>query len=477
MENVRREYVAGRKRVVLQMPTGSGKTKLAGEMIRQAISKGRRVLFITDMLTLLDQTSNVFDEIGLSHGIVQGYNYRYNPDLPLQVCSIQTLARRRIPDADLIIIDEVHCFHKAHEKLMESLPNAYVLGLSATPWKKGLGKHFDSLIVGATVQELIDGGFLVDTTVYAPVNPDLKNVKVVGGDYVQKSLAQAVDTIVLNGQIVEHWLKLAEGRQTIVFAVNVAHSKHIAASFVEAGVRAAHIDGYMTSPQDKMKRRQIIENFKSGDIQILCSVGVTSKGFDYPGASCVVFARPTKSKMLYIQMAGRGIRAFEGKLDCLILDHAGNTARHGFITDPLPDYLDDGKKKENNGSDKDRGDPLPKSCPKCFFMKPPKTLICPKCGFKPEPKSDIEYTDEELVKVKSVKYTKEQRQQFYSELIKYQRSRNYSDGWTANKYRKKFGVWPKLLVKIAADMISPDTMAFINKDLDAYKVRMSMNRF
>jgi superfamily II DNA or RNA helicase len=461
IEKLRQKFREGKRRIVLQLPTGSGKTILSAEMIRACLAKKNKCIFTADLITLIEQTSTRFDEYGLSHGIIQGKHEKFDPNQPLQICSIQTLNKREFPPADFIVIDEVHTLHKAHIRLMEANPGIPVVGLSATPWTKGLGRYFDDLVVGCTTQELVDMGFLVDTRVFAPTIPDLSKVGIRAGDYIEKQLAETMDTKLLNGDIVDHWLRLGENRQTISFGVNVAHSKHIARQFQEAGISAAHIDGYMTAPKAAEERKQILENFRNGKIKILSSVGVLTKGFDYPGASCIVMARPTRSLMLFIQCLGRGIRSFPGKLDCLILDHSGNTLRHGFITDPLPCELDDGKKKETPLVKPKTEEKLPKVCPVCKFVKPAGLRTCPVCSFTPEKQSDIVHTDEQLVEVKKSKISREMKQNFYSELLKIQIENNYKAGWVANCFKDRFDIWPRKLLKIPAVDVSIETYNYV----------------
>jgi superfamily II DNA or RNA helicase len=460
IERLQEEISLGTQRIILQLPTGAGKTIIAAELIKRAVQNGNRALFICDMLTLIEQTSEKFRHQGIPHGIIQANHLMTNPNLPVQVCSIQTLNRRDTPQANLVLIDEVHCLHKAHIELMNRLPNAVVIGLSATPWTKGLGKYFSSLVVGATVSKLIEEGYLVDTTVFAPFRPSLKGIKIVAGDYQKKQLADRVNSKVLIGRLVEHWLRYGEDRQTIAFAVNIAHSRHIAAVFNDTGIPAAHIDGYMSSPTAKLQRQEIIKQFKAGEIRILSSVGVLSKGFDYPGATCMIWARPTRSLILAIQMLGRAVRPFSAKTDAIIIDHAGNTIRHGFITDSLPDQLDNGSE---DVAARKRANPTPVKCRSCGVMRTPGQR-CKRCGH--EPPNEVIHTNENLVQVRRVKLrrvkpSKAEKQKFYSDLLRIRQEENYSDDWVRRCYSIRFRVSPRMLDSRVSDTVSPDTKRFI----------------
>lgn len=449
IQKLREQFKQGKRRLMLQAATGSGKTAIATEMVRRSHELGKSSLFICDRIELIDQTSRRLDVEGIPHGVIQAQHERCRPWERVQVASIQTLYKRPTPPADLVIIDEAHCLHKAHIRIMESLNNVPIIGLSATPWAKGLGKHFDSLVVVASTQDLIDMRFLVDPIVYAPSQPDLENVRMVAGDYDEKQLGEEADKPKLVGDIVAHWFKLAKGRRTICFAVNVAHSKHIVREFQAAGVVAEHLDGYTDTPD----RHDIIARFRRGEITVLSSCDILSKGFDSPEASCAIMARPTKSLMLYIQQAGRVLRIHESKSDAIILDHAGNTERLGFVTEDFTRPLDMGKKADKTSERKEREEPLPKKCPACHHVKPAKVHTCPKCGFTPERQSTVEVEAGLLVEFNKQKKSKKvsmlEKQDAYSQILSIQRERGRAPGWAAHKYKAMFGVWPRGLDEVA----------------------------
>jgi superfamily II DNA or RNA helicase len=233
---------------------------------------------------------------------------------------------------------------------------------------------WQDLVVAASIPELIEGGFLVDCDIYAPGEPDLTGVKVVNGHYDKTQLGKAVDKEKLIGDIVSHWFKLAGGHQTVCFAVNVAHSKHIVEKFKEHGVDARHVDGYM----DETERRPIIDAFRRGEFPILSNCSMLAEGFDVPATSCCILARPTKSLIRYLQQIGRVLRPFDGKEVALIIDHAGTVKRLGWPTEELPYELDDGKPKESKPNEN-----LPKVCPSCFAVYPRSVRKCPQCQFEP----------------------------------------------------------------------------------------------
>mgnify|MGYP000406660784 CR=1 FL=1 len=223
------------------------------------------------------------------------------------------------------VIYEAHCQYKAHKEIKGMFNKSPIIGLSATPWAKGMGDIYSNLIVGATTSQLMTDGYLCKYEAYAPYTPDMKGVKVQAGDYKPDELDKKINNKQIVGSIVDTWLLRAENRQTICFGVNVAHSKAITEEFIYRGVSVAHIDGYT----DKDERTLIIQNFKDGKINVISSVGVLTKGFDAPSATCLIIARPTKSLMLHIQILGRVLRVSPCGSDALILDHSGNMSRLG----------------------------------------------------------------------------------------------------------------------------------------------------
>jgi superfamily II DNA or RNA helicase len=197
----------------------------------------------------------------------------------------------------------------------------------------------------------------------------------------------------------------------------------------------------------------VFRQFKAGEVKIISNVGVLTTGFD-SDVRCIILARPTRSEILYTQMIGRGLRKAEGKDHCLILDHSDTTLKLGFVTELGRATLDDGTARRQTT---ERKKPLPKECPKCTFLRPPKLSQCPACGFKPEARSQIACDDGELyeltkdkkLSVSQPKYTMAEKQIFYSELLHIASSKNYNSNWASHKYREKFGVWPKDLKHVA----------------------------
>lgn len=462
---LRSRLMQGKKHPVIQAPTGAGKTVIAAAIVKMAREKNKTVLFTVPSLSLIDQTVERFRQNGITEvGVMQGTHELTDYRMPVQVCSVQTLARRTIPRADLVLVDECHVMFKLYDRWMADPEWTKVpfVGLTATPWAKGMGAagRWDDLIIGTTTAELIGLGHLSDFKVFAPAHPDLSGVKTVAGDYEVKGLGEVMDQNNLVADIVTTWLEKGESRPTVCFAVNRIHAKNIQTQFEQVGIKAAYMDAFTNLHE----RAEIVKQFENGDVKIICNVGVLTTGFD-ADVRCVILARPTKSEILYTQMIGRGLRTADGKDHCLILDHSDTTLRLGFVTDISCGQLDDGSARR---AAKEKAKPLPKECPACSFLRPPRVKACPACGFVAAPKCEVEVEDGELLELTRDKKARvkdigmAEKQRFYSELVAHAMLRGYNKGWASHAYRDKFKVWPanELRAEPAA-MISPATESWI----------------
>lgn len=439
----------GNKRVVFYLATGGGKSVVAVSIVAAALAKGKRVAFLVNRAGLVHQFSKHLTRAGIRHGILQSTN-THSLDAAVVVGTVQTAARRGLPMVDMAIIDEAHAVpgSKDYRNLIFKFNNIPWIGLTATPFSKGMAKTHDELqgepmfqdmVIAATIQQLIRDGFLVDCEIYAPSDPDLTGVRVQKNafgemDYSETDLGKAVDRPDLIGDIVRHWHQLAKGKQTVCFATNIAHSKHIVEQFQAAGIKAEHIDGYM----DDEEREPIAKRFESGETMILSNVAVLREGWDVPACEVMILARPTKSLIAWVQMVGRVLRPHEGKTVALVLDHSGTVHNLGYPTEDLPLSLCDGTKSASDAKRKTEK-PKDRKCPKCSFIK--KAHTCPKCGFTPEVKNTVVTEEGELKAVSRA--SKTDKQSFFSEMLWYANSKGFKPGFAANQYREKFGVWPR----------------------------------
>jgi DNA repair protein RadD len=445
LETVRASLAAGKRRPLLMMPTGAGKTLTSAHIIRRALDKGNAVIFAVPALSLVDQTAGAFEAEGINCiGVMQGSHPRTDPDQPVQICSVQTLARRQTPNAAIVIVDEAHQMHKSVLKWMTDSEWARVpfIGLSATPWARGLGRYFDDLIVAATTADLIRDGYLSPFVAFAPSEPDLSGVRTVAGEFQQDELSDAMDKASITGDIAGTWLKRGEGRSTFCFCVNRRHAQHVAERFLEVGAAAEYMDG--NTPREE--REAVFSRFRSGETRIICNVGVLTTGIDLD-VRCIIDAKPTKSRILFVQTIGRGLRKAESKENLLVLDHAGNHLRLGMVTGVHQTHLDDGKKRDGSAKKKERSEPLPKLCPECKAVLGYRARECSACGAQIIAVTEVHEADGDLVELGARKSGERKATlfdmaHFFAELRGYAQHKGYAEGWAAHKFKEKFGVWP-----------------------------------
>lgn len=403
--------------IILHAPTGSGKTVMAAAIADHYLHRQQRVLFLLPRRELVDQTADKFDAIGYSFGndygiIMAGEEMTYwTLGCPLQIASKDTLHARTksgridMPEADLLIVDECHLsLSPTWLKLINHYKDrgTHVLGLTATPARgdgRGLGEAYSIMVQAPMVAELMNLGHLSTANYYAPTQVDLDGIKIdrKKHDYNETQLQERMSQQHIVGDIVEHWLKLAGGRRTVVFCAGVRHSILVRDRFIAHGVKAEHVDG----GTETNERKAIFDRFRSGRTQVLTNCMVATYGFDLPEMDCVVLARPTQSIILHLQMLGRGLRTATKKDNCLVLDHAGNVVRLGFASDEVPWSLEckgnvyERIERERLVKDADREGIVCNSCGHIFQS----SKECPECGWQLPEKAgkDIQVKDGELV--------------------------------------------------------------------------------
>lgn len=458
IEEIRGRVRSGKRRIVVVAPTGAGKTILAVHLIERIVANGKTVLFLAHRIELIDQLSAKLDAIGIDHGVIQGDHPRSRPHLPIQIASVPTLARRSsVPDAAVIFVDECHhtCSPSFSGVLSRYPEETIVLGLTATPYRadgRGLSAHYEDLVVVAQTQELIAAGFLVPPRVFAPSSPDLAGVRVTAGEFNSRDLATAVDRPQLVGNVVDTWLSRAEDRITVVFAVNVQHSKDLIARFRAAGVPAEHFD----AETPEAERRAVLRRIATGETRVLSNVGLVTEGWDLPQLSCVIKARPTLSRSLDRQMTGRGLRSFPGKSDCLVFDHAGNVFRHGFPTDPETFTLEGFERRPRP----EQRLPGIKTCKRCFAVVPSALEICSNCGatfpkrFQLIREKAGELAEHRTLADRASELQDSQRVKALAKWIREGLERGYSPARAGLIYRKVFGYQPDPTVYREAEAIA-----------------------
>lgn len=450
LDGLKASLMAGHRRPMLSSPTGSGKTVLAAHIVAGAMAKHKRVAFCVPALSLVDQTFERFQENGISPldmGIQQADHPWRREFAPVQIATAQTLSRRALPQADVVVIDEAHIRFAVYERWMRDHPQTVFIGLSATPWSQGLGRLFDDLVKPVTIAELIDAGLLSRFRVFAPSKPDLEGVKTVAGDYHEGQLAERMNQPTLVADIVETWLARGENRPTLCFATGRKHARAIHDEFRIVGVPAAYVDA--NTP--RAEREAIGRALAAGEVKIVCNIGTLTTGIDWD-VRCIILARPTKSESLFVQIVGRGLRTADGKPDCVLLDHSDTHQRLGFVTDIDCDGLDMGRAAKASSKAREKKPRLPVCCAHCTALMPVLAKACDVCGHAlPEPKFEV--GEGELVEMRGGKSKPAPdspkallialgKQAVYGQIKAIQMERGRSDGWAAHTYRSIFDVWP-----------------------------------
>lgn len=396
IEQTRALMRQGVRAILIQSPTGSGKTALTAEMMRLAVGKGKRAWFNVHRRELVKQSIRAFSVI--PHGVISS-NFLEAKRLPIQIASIQTLVKRYhlYQAPDLIAWDE--CHHLAAgswEKIFKAFPNAFHIGLTATPERldgKGLKKFFTHMIEGPTVAWLIENGYLVPYKLYAPSGVNVSGVHTQMGDFVKAELTKIVDRPSITGDAIKHYRKYADGKRAVVFCVSIEHSKHVVSQFLAAGIPAEHVDG----ETDIEIRDSAIKRFEAGTTKILSNVELFGEGFDLPALECAILLRPTQSLGMYLQQVGRALRTHPGKTHAVILDHAGNCQRHGLPDEERQWSLDGRSFTKRPNMD---GGPSVKVCPKCFAAQFAGIPKCKQCGYVyPVIGREVEQKEGDLVEV------------------------------------------------------------------------------
>lgn len=319
--------------VLIEAPTGSGKSVMASEIALNETKKGGKVLIVAPKVILLEQLKETFNDLNpqIIHG-PKDYDKNHN----VFISTLQTAHKRELGfEPSMILIDEVH--HGFSGKMIKQLLsdfNGRLIGLSATPYdQNGLPLDgFDLHVDQFDVKYMLANGYLVPPVSYAPVKVDLKGISLVAGDYSQSELDKEFNTDSNILQIVKHTKeKIAASKAALVFCINIAHAEAIAAVYNEHGIPTKAIHSNLT----KTEQNEIMQSYKNGEIKLLANPMLLTTGFDYPATDCIVLARSTKSQNLYKQMVGRGMRLSKDKTHLTLLDCAGVIGDLGLPTEPI----------------------------------------------------------------------------------------------------------------------------------------------
>lgn len=377
---IKSKFAQGFKKICLVMPCGAGKTRMMEHMASEAEKRNKHTIFLVHRRELISQAAETFREDKIDFGIIApGYPMLYRA---IQIASVQTISRRlnKIIVPELVIPDECHhSVARTWKTCFDYWPDAYLVGLTATPARlggQGLGDVFDNLVIGPTARDLIQQGHLCGYKYYAPPQvADFEGVKIKMGDFDSEEIEIRVNKPKVIGDAIEHYVKLANGKQAIVYCASILHSQNTATAFQEAGIVAKHIDG--TTPA--AERDQAIEDFRAGKITVLCNRDLIGEGFDVPSMEVVILLRPTQSLTLYIQQSMRPLRPDRNNFfkEAIILDHVGNVFRHG-LPDAEREWTLEGVSRSKRGEASAVG---VRQCPNCFMCHEP-APICPICGYE-----------------------------------------------------------------------------------------------
>jgi DNA repair protein RadD len=462
------------KRQILCAVTGFGKTECAMAIMQEAANQGQRVAMILDRIVLVEQTSMRLSKYQIPHGVLQGNHWRHRPYEPIQICSIQTLARQKdIPKFDMIIVDEAHVNYKTTVDFMNANPDMKVVGLTATPFTKGLADIYTNIIGAQPMNNLVEDGWVVPMKVYIAKEIDMTGAaKNSFGEWDARDASERGLKIV--GDVVSEWVKktheiYGEPRKTIVFCAGVEHGQELVKQFAHAGYNFVSI----SYKEDDDFKRKIIEDFGRHDTTIhgLIATDILTRGFDVSDVHIGISARPfSKSFSSHVQQIGRVLRPHEGKTFGTWLDHSGNFLRFRKDWD---DLYHDGVTELKAGGETVKREPTEREkkeakCPKCLALWTSKDNTCSSCGHvRPSLASitSIAGTLEELQEAN--RKLQIENKQFYAELQYYGRLKGYKEGWAYYKYKEKFGVEPNGL-RVEPKPPSNQTLKWIKSRTIAY---------
>jgi DNA repair protein RadD len=423
--------------LLIQAPTGAGKTALTASMLGTAAARGHRSFFIVHRAELVEQSAATFRAVGIPYGIIAAGSVP-DPAAPAQIASIDTLKNRlaKVAPPALVVWDEAHHIAAAGwTRVMQAYPTAKHVGLTATPWRldgSGLGRHFARMVRGPSVRWLIDEGYLSRYRAFAPSTPDLTGVHTRAGDYIQTELDELMGQKAIVGNAVAHYRRLAAGKRAVAFCVSVKHSRNVAEQFRAAGFVAHHLDG--ETPREE--RRAAIQAFRDGHIQVLCNVDLFGEGFDLPAIEVAILLRPTKSLGLYLQQVGRALRPYPGKASALILDHAANMREHGLPCDDRDWSLEDRERRKKG--EREDVEPI-KQCPQCYAVHAP-APACPECGhvYQAAPRKltevDGELQEIDIERAREMRKAEQREARSLDDLIRLAQARGYKNpaAWAAH---------------------------------------------
>ena len=445
VNSVYQKIAEGSTRNIFWLQTGGGKTITFSTIVKDIMESGGHAVVVVKRRELIKQTSSVFDKLKILHGVHMARHSRYCPERRVQICSIDTLSARDIaPHADkdrvVVLVDEAHDVRPSGRKYMNLLRQYWgkpIIGFTATPF--GNNSFWEDYVKPIEAHELMELGYLVPERTWIPNIIDTSNVSVRRtGDFNERELFEASSGNEIIGDFVRDWLRFAQDRPTILFAVNVEHSKLICKAYNEAGIPAVHADAKTSSRE----RDKILNDIKVGKVKVITNVDIFSTGLDLPMLSCVQLCRPTQSLIWHLQAIGRGLRTHQesGKENCIIIDNAGNTLRHGRAYDVREITIGEQRRE----SETERAVRIIR-CEKCYLVYEPTHEQCPECGHKNKKQQrrinrrdgelvELEMTPQELKALRRSEFVKN-----YYQLSSVAKRRGMRPNWVTYKLKEKYG--------------------------------------
>ena len=470
VDKLREGFKAGHRCQLLYAPTGFGKTETAMYMMKAVSENYKRTAMLMDRVVLVDQTSQRLDKYGIDHGVMMSQHWRYRPHERIQICSAQTLERRQsFPDIDLLIIDECHITRRGVVKFIKDNPQIKVIGLTATPFTKGLGDIYTHVVGATPTGDLIDKGWLVPLKVYVAKEIDMTGIKKRAGEWAAEDVtAQGIKIV---GDVVHEWHKktheiFGKPEKTIVFCAGVEHGRELVNRFAMAGYNFVSIS-YL---EDDQYKKDIIQEFSKPDTNIhgLIATDILTRGFDVSDVRIGISARPcSKSFSSHVQQMGRVMRSHPGKDFGVWLDHSGNFLR---FRDDWDKIFYEGVTELKEGGEKAKKEPTEKEkkeskCPVCSAYMPRNVDVCASCGHVREKRNTVSVNPGEMEELATM--SRENKQKWWSMLQWYVQNDGKKPGWAWYTYKDKFGVEPR---NLSDAPLAPDQEVhkFVEKKKRAY---------
>tara|TARA_R110000868_G_scaffold75901_1_gene218650 strand:- start:409 stop:1890 length:1482 start_codon:yes stop_codon:yes gene_type:complete len=452
LDQLREGFANGHRAQMLYGPCGFGKTEVALNLMKAAADKGRRSAMIVDRRILCEQTSARLHKYNIEHGVMMAGSSSWRPDSKIQICTAQTLeAREGFPKLDLLIVDEAHCCRESTMEFIRNHPEIKVIGLSGSPFTKGLGKSYSSVATAVTIDQLVSKGWLIQPRIFIAKEIDMRGAKKVAGEWsATETTARGIQ---ITADVVSEWVAKTNEifggpRKTIVFCAGVAHGEDLSKKFAEAGYNFVSI----SYKDDDEYKQDVLKEFDKPDTGIhgIIATDILTKGFDQSDVMIGVSARPfSKSFSSHVQQIGRVMRPHDGKSQAIWLDHSGNYLRFRDQWDAL---VSDGVQALDDGAEKTKPEPSDKEkeaakCPACHALWPGNSDICSSCGHERQRKNALVNVVGEMIELtgkKAEKFTLEYKTQFYAELLGYARERGHNPAFAYHRYIEKFKVGPSM---------------------------------